>query len=95
MGYAVRMPCSPCTLTLPLMVGLAVGMNSSAGWGLLAGVVALIINLGLDRVRGNPGCSLVSRTGRASAHPSLAQPVADHGIRVPDSVGGKVGAHRD
>ena len=40
MGYAVRMSLSPCTLTLPVLLGLAVGLNSSAGWGMLAGVVA-------------------------------------------------------
>ena len=89
MGYAVRMSLSPCTLTLPVLLGLAVGLNSSAGWGMLAGVVAFIINVGLDKVRGNPGCSLDNRAAQASAHPSLAQPVADHGIRVPSPQSGR------
>ena len=91
MGYAVRMSLSPCTLTLPVLLGLAVGLNSSAGWGMLAGVVAFIINVGLDKVRGNPGCSLVARPRTASAHrhPGLAQPVADHGIRVPSPQSGR------
>ena len=35
------MSLSPCTLTLPVLLGLAVGLNSSAGWGMLAGVVAV------------------------------------------------------
>lgn len=81
------MSLSPCSLTLPVLLGLAVGLNSSAGWGLLAGVVAFIINAGLDKVRGNPGCSVGTRAVQASAHPSLAQPVADHGIRVPAASG--------
>ena len=42
MGYAVRMSLSPCTLTLPVLLGLAVGLNSSAGWGMLAGGICFL-----------------------------------------------------
>lgn len=70
---------------LPLMLGLIVGVNSSAVWGLLVGVLAFALNNALTRLSGR-GCPLLRRRPDASTHPELSQPVVDSGIRVPSGL---------
>lgn len=78
------MRCTPCTFVLPLMLGGMVASNIGLMWGLMAGGLALALNLGLARITGRAACPSFDRPAAAQEqHPALAQPMVQTGIRVP------------